>query len=214
MQVSLFTSIVPYFLCLVPRGAKAQYSEAFLPPQQGGDLQPDGSLLHPTSWDFDCDPWRERPINPDADFHALNETSDVFDEWVCPEELRSVSGCGDFRHDTRGTVCETFRSLEKCSDQRVINAAQPLVPQMHVCFQHPIENYPDYGTDEGLAAPPLLGRHRPRWAKWGEYEVREIHIIASFLVFIIILSYSKTSYTIIHLTISMSPVYPSGTLVA
>lgn len=149
----------------------------FLPPEQGGDINEDGSLVHPSSWEVGCDPWKERPIDVDLDF--LNDTDltlDDYDDWECPVEMRSVSGCGDFLLDTRGntTICDERggKPLPRCSDQRVVNVAQPLVPQYHVCFQHPVGPYENYGTVEGLGTPPMIGRHRPWWAKWGEYEVR------------------------------------------
>jgi hypothetical protein len=142
-------------------------SQTFLPPDEGGVIAEDGSVIHPVDWSESCDPWKNRPIDIETDY---NSTLDVSDDWECPLEMRSMSGCGDFLHDTRDTVCEVMRDLPRCSDQRLVNAAQQLLPQGHTCFNHPIEEYVQYGNEEGLETPPLLGRHRERWAKWGEYE--------------------------------------------
>lgn len=43
-----------------------------------------------------------------------------------------------------------------------------MLPQKHVCVQRPI--FYDNMNTAGKVTPPIVGRHRERWAKWGEYE--------------------------------------------
>jgi len=148
----------------------------FLPPNRGGDLFNGTAILHPADWSSSCDPWNgDRPVDVESDY---DPALDAYDNWTCPVSMRSVSGCGDFDKDTRDVTASCLASgngdqvkqLPRCSDVRVINQASVLAPQTHVCFQHPIESYPNYGTVPGMETPPMLGRHRERWAKWGEYE--------------------------------------------
>eukprot|EP00493_Phyllostaurus_siculus_P003926 UN03942 len=92
--------------------------------------------------------------------------------WTCPEKYRTESGCGDFRHDPREVECKTSMSLafdETWRSERIITeVAEPLVPQKHVCVSHPI--FYDNMNTAGKRTPPIVGRHRERWPKWGEYE--------------------------------------------
>ena len=175
-------------VALIFRPVKA--FDQLLTPDNGGDVNVDGSLVHPTSWAIECDPWRERPIDVELDYLKINGTFlDDYDDWECPEEMRSISGCGDFLTDTRGIMCDEPKSFKRCSDQRVVNVPQPYVSQYHVCFQHPVGEYANYGTVDGLVTPPMIGRHRPRWAKWGEYEVskkraKRIRIFDSTHIFV------------------------------
>merc|ERR1719277_263665 len=94
--------------------------------------------------------------------------------WTCPPEYRTMSGCGDFRYDPRAVECEASMSFtldpdnERSSERIVVEVAEPLTPQKHVCIAHPI--FYDNMNTAGKRLPPLVGRHRERWAKWGEYE--------------------------------------------
>jgi hypothetical protein len=139
-------------------------------------------------WSDECD-----PLKAEAQLGTLNYTegegwenadgeievgwtNSKTPNWTCPMEERNPSGCGDFRTDTRNLECPNEKSIFNCG--RPNNADNLLmrfgelpaldIPQRHVCIQHPI--FYDNIYDGGTFIPPALGRHRERWAKWGEYE--------------------------------------------
>lgn len=134
------------------------------PGDEDSDLMANGTIIHPADWSAECDPWKLGALDVSTAYE-----NDPYDDWVCPEQNRSMSGCGDFELDTRGTTCDEPVLLPRCSDRRVMSIAEPLLPQKHACVQHPIGDYDNYGTGSGVTAP-TLGRHRERWAKYGEYE--------------------------------------------
>jgi hypothetical protein len=49
----------------------------FLPPDEGGDIAEDGSIIHPGDWSDECDPWKTRPIDMETDYHS---TLDEYDD--------------------------------------------------------------------------------------------------------------------------------------
>jgi hypothetical protein len=137
-------------------------------------------------WSERCDPWKGVTETLTLTFDEAtgvwkNSTGNVKtgwkggNNWTCPEDQRSMSGCGDFRTDTRGTMCESRVSLFGCgrpeqADRRIVNVGEVptmLIPQRHVCVQHPI--FYD-NINQGTVIAPALGRHRERWAMWGEYD--------------------------------------------
>jgi len=130
------------------------------------DIAKNYSLVQAADWTNECDPWR-------VFVHANDSTNGnvTFSNgaWTCPEKYRSVSGCGDFRTDPRKKTCAKPVHLKfDCSERIVVTAPEPLLPQKHVCTQRPIF-YENVNT-AGKVTPPIVGRHRLFWAKWGEYE--------------------------------------------
>jgi len=137
-------------------------------------------------WSESCDPWKgvteTFTLNYDADNMLWVDKSgtvktdwDGGGNWTCPEQFRSISGCGDFRTDTRGIKCDAALNLFNCgrplnADRRNYDLAESSMdgPQRHTCIQHPIF-YTNMNT-EAPVIPPAMGRHRERWAKYGEYE--------------------------------------------
>lgn len=128
----------------------------------------DGTILHAADWGEACDPWKVDAMDLttvyDTSYASLNG------DWTCPEDWRSMSGCGDFLTDPRGGECASENTLSRCSDQRIIKESQPLVTQFHACVQHPIHYVNDYSTTDDSDTPPMAGRHRERWPLYGEYE--------------------------------------------
>ena len=82
----------------------------------------DARPLTRADWGVPCDPWnadldRSHVTAYDPETYLFSSTADeqghdldfswtVASGWTCPPEQRSASGCGDFRSDTRGAVCE------------------------------------------------------------------------------------------------------------
>jgi len=149
------------------------------------------TVFTPADWGESCDPWKgvtetgtltyseDDGVWKDADGVTQAGWSAKNGTWICPESQRSLSGCGDFRTDTREIVCaeDAQMDLFTCGrpgngDRRTYHEAEmPHMagPQRHVCIQHPIF-FNNYAGADGSVVPPSLGRHRERWAKWGEYE--------------------------------------------
>lgn len=124
------------------------------------DLAEDGTIRRVADWSPDCDPWK---------LGSAENMTHTSGNWTCPEAYRSVSGCGDMRTDPRQLECKKTISFDwERSERIVLEAPEPLVPQKHACVQHPLF-YDNYNT-AGTVTPPLVGRHRERWPKWGEYE--------------------------------------------
>lgn len=147
------------------------------------------TIFTPADWSKSCDPWKGVTELKDtifkgddgvwvdkkngtvvADWKAKNG-------WTCPKDQRSMSGCGDFRTDTRGLKCEKkIDTIMDCKrpgnmDRRTFaenDVSSMLIPQRHVCIQHPL--FFDNLNTGSPVVPPALGRHRERWAKWGEYD--------------------------------------------
>jgi len=140
-------------------------------------------------WSETCDPWKGVHETKTLDFNAsaltftrksdgtiVDTWKNNITNWTCPEKHRSPSGCGDFRTDTRKLVCTSKLSIFDCgrpdnSDRRSYSVGElPTMRgfQRHVCVAHPIF-YDNPNTDEPVV-PPVLGRHRERWATWGEYD--------------------------------------------
>uniref|UniRef100_A0A7R9Z8D2 Uncharacterized protein n=1 Tax=Pseudictyota dubia TaxID=2749911 RepID=A0A7R9Z8D2_9STRA len=147
-------------------------------------------ILAKADWSTQCDPLKQEQqigsleyvegegwANITSREIVVNWTNPKTPAWTCPPEERSPSGCGDFRTDTRSLSCSETQSLFDCkrpnnADNRVMRIGEmPALdmPQRHACVQHPIfyDNINDSGT---RTIPPALGRHRERWAKWGEYD--------------------------------------------
>eukprot|EP00494_Astrolonche_serrata_P034505 UN34774 len=134
----------------------------------GSDVDPyTGEIFHEADWSPECDPWKV-PEEAMANMETAYDTE--YNGWVCPEEWRSMSGCGDFLDDPREMECESRDDVPRCSDRRVISAAMPTYSQFHSCVHHPLFYFNNYNTSPGAVVPPLIGRHRERWPKWGEYE--------------------------------------------
>lgn len=147
------------------------------------------SVVSVTDWSERCDPWkgvRETMTTvysrADAVWVDIHDGTTVKSgwtagNWTCPHKYRSMSGCGDFRADTRSLTpkCAQNISLSKCGrpyDRRIYRENDirgMFVPQRHACNQHPIF-YDNLGQFATSVLPPPVGRHRERWAKWGEYE--------------------------------------------
>jgi len=143
-------------------------------PYDGYDASPkNGSIiLDPSDWAFACDPWKfSVPVNDSHYELGFHDTRDPTDTYVCPENMRSPSGCGDFLNDPRNDTCSDppSKDVDICSDQRVAFNDPDKVWQWHVCVQHPIY-YSYKSTVSTFMWPPSTGRHRERWPKWGEYE--------------------------------------------
>jgi len=128
----------------------------------------DGTIFHEADWAPECDPWKTDSMDLENAYNT--PYASLNGDWICPEEWRSMSGCGDFLDDPRADVCEERQVLDECSDQRVIKESQPLVTMFHSCVQHPIHYINDYSTSDGSDTPPMVGRHRERWPVYGEYE--------------------------------------------
>jgi len=147
-------------------------------------------ILAKADWEVECDPLKleqqygtleyvegEGWENKTTKELVVTWTNSNTPNWTCPMEERNPSGCGDFRTDTRSIECPKTESLFNCgrpnnADNRIMKIGElPALdmPQRHTCVQHPIfyDNINDSGTK---AIPPALGRHRERWAKWGEYD--------------------------------------------
>lgn len=136
---------------------------------EGSDVDAtDGTIFHAADWAPECDPWKTNSMDLESSYST--PYASLNGDWVCPEDWRSMSGCGDFLDDPRGEVCEEEKVLDRCSDQRVIKESQPLVTQFHACVQHPIHYVNDYSTVDNSDTPPMVGRHRERWPAYGEYE--------------------------------------------
>jgi len=151
------------------------------------DISLDGkSIKQKADWSINCDPWK---IGKSAqDNHPKITWSDAGDDegepphqnWTCPEQHRSPSGCGDFRDDPRQLKCEEGnyskhkgqwlfdRSSGYREERIVLTTGEPLLPQKHMCVQRPI--FYENRNELDAVTPPMLGRHRERWPKWGEYE--------------------------------------------
>lgn len=159
------------------------------------------TILAKSDWSAECDPLKaeqqlgtlnytegEGWVNATTGELVVGWTNAKTPNWNCPEEERNPSGCGDFRTDTRNLECPGTQSLFNCgrpnnADNREMRfGTVPTldIPQRHVCVQHPIF-YDDINDSDNKNIPPPLGRHRERWAKWGEYDflppqVRHTHI--------------------------------------
>jgi len=140
------------------------------PTQKPGGQSADGGF-YLASFNFTCDPWKNVTIINDSYY----DTYPDFNGTYCPNELRSPSGCGDFKGDARGAVCATRYDLKYCSMKIILPSAQPVWKQIHICT---MEQMPEYQTLRittapfgDLTYPPFgIGRHRNYWAKQGEYE--------------------------------------------
>ncbi|KAL7540873.1 hypothetical protein ACHAWF_006808 [Thalassiosira exigua] len=147
------------------------------------------TILAKADWSTECDPLKaeqqlgtlnytegEGWVDATSGELVVGWTNAKTPNWTCPEEERNPSGCGDFRSDTRSLECPRRQSLFNCgrpnnADSRVMRFGElPAldVPQRHVCVQHPIF-YDNINDANNKNIPPALGRHRERWAKWGEY---------------------------------------------
>jgi len=124
----------------------------------------DGTVLHSADWSPECDPWKVNKTLTDANYDT------EYAGWICPDDMRSISGCGDFRDDPREDVCDEEVTPQRCSDVRLVSITAPVVSQMHACVQHPLYYFDDLSTSEVNNVPPMIGRHRERWPKYGEYE--------------------------------------------
>mgnify|MGYP000541601575 CR=1 FL=1 len=49
------------------------FSQEFLPPKEGGDIDEDGSIIHPGDWSDECDPWKTRPIDMETDYNSTSQ---------------------------------------------------------------------------------------------------------------------------------------------
>jgi len=141
-------------------------------PYLGYDMHPEnGSIILDTAdWSFECDPWKmSYPVNDSHYELGFHDARDASDTYICPENMRSPSGCGDFLSDPRDIECSDLptEDTDICSDQRVAFNDADKVWQWHVCVQHPI--YYSYKSTTNQVWPPSTGRHRERWPKYGEY---------------------------------------------
>jgi len=148
------------------------------------------TILAKAVWGTECDPLKaEQQLgtlnykegegweNATSGNVEVSWTNSQTPNWTCPIEERNPSGCGDFRTDTRTIECPETQSLFDCgrpnnADNRILRYGHfPTLdlPQRHVCVQHPIF-YDNTAFGENKNIPPALGRHRERWAKWGEYD--------------------------------------------
>mmetsp|Transcript_43655 Transcript_43655/g.48916 ORF Transcript_43655/g.48916 Transcript_43655/m.48916 type:complete len:469 (-) Transcript_43655:11-1417(-) len=148
------------------------------------------TILAKAVWGTECDPLKaEQQLgtltykedegweNATTGNVEVSWTNSQTPNWTCPIEERNPSGCGDFRTDTRTIECPETQSLFDCgrpnnADNRILRYGHfPTLdlPQRHVCVQHPIF-YDNTAFGENKNIPPALGRHRERWAKWGEYD--------------------------------------------
>jgi len=132
---------------------------------------PDGGAWFST-FNFSCDPWRNYTILNDAYY----DTYPDFNGDYCPQELRSPSGCGDFKGDTRGVDCSGgYWKLRECSMRVVLQSALPVWKAAHLCDQDQMPEYqslrPTLAPFGNLSFPPFgINRHRPYWAVLGEYQ--------------------------------------------
>jgi len=129
--------------------------------------------MYKASFNFSCDPWKNFTIINDAYYDAYPSFGP--DGEYCPEELRSPSGCGDFKGDTRDVNCTAYWTLKYCSHRIILAAPQPVWKQVHVCAMEQMPEYqslhPTLAPFGDLTYPPFgLNRHRNYWAKQGEYE--------------------------------------------
>ncbi len=46
------------------------FSVDFIPPENGGDIAEDGSIIHPAKYVPECDPWKTRPMDMDTDYNS------------------------------------------------------------------------------------------------------------------------------------------------
>ena len=83
----------------------------------------DFTLIQEANWSPVCDPWKfstaatDDPPDEGWPGDYVNMTTTWTDgEWTCPEQYRSVSGCGDFRTDTRNVTCtSTYDFASTCT---------------------------------------------------------------------------------------------------
>jgi len=143
------------------------------------------STRRATTWSFQCDPWKFRPLNLASDYVELGAWD------VCPEERRSNSGCGDFDNDPRFSTCTSVVKMGSCDDHPFHRAFPDLWPKVfkqrqvfthhmpaevfergvHICFNVPIpaaDRMADLRMSE-FSLPPTEGNHRDNWGKHGEY---------------------------------------------
>jgi len=162
-----------YFLLLVCVSTAVGYNTQtyFDPSAKPVGVSADGGA-HFATFNFSCDPWRNFTFISDEYYEAYKDGKGEY----CPEELRSPSGCGDFKGDTRGVNCSgNTWDLRCCSMKRVLTAAQPNWKQAHLCAQDQIPQYqslqPTLAPFGNIFYPPFgANRHRPYWAVLGDYE--------------------------------------------
>jgi len=127
---------------------------------------------HLASFNFTCDPWKNFTTLNDAYYDTYKDGKGKF----CPQALRSPSGCGDFKGDTRNVDCSGDKwTLRYCSNKRVLSSPDPAWKQAHLCDQDQMPEYqslrPTLAPFGNMSYPPFgANRHRPYWAKLGEYE--------------------------------------------
>jgi len=141
------------------------------PTQIPSSESPDGNAYR-SSFNFTCDPWKNYTYINDAYYDTYPQYNSTF----CPQELRSPSGCGDFKGDTRGVNCSGgLWTIKYCSMKIVLSSPQPFWKQAHLCAQDQMPEYqsqrPSLAPFGDLKYPPFgTNRHRAYWAVYGEYE--------------------------------------------
>jgi len=129
------------------------------------------SPTEPTHWTVQCDPWKERAI-------TLSDYTTLGNWQVCPAKYRSLSGCNDFKDDTRAEVCENEVLLAECHVRQMYQRSILSLPMNeadfspHECFNIPIsyDHINKYNWVPGKGYPPTNSKHRDQWGKWGQYE--------------------------------------------
>jgi hypothetical protein len=163
-------SYLVLLFCLTTTILSYNTQDYFDPKEKPNGESPDGGM-YLASFNFSCDPWKNFTYINDAYYDSYPD----FDGDYCPEELRSPSGCGDFKGDTRGVNCTAPWKLKYCSMKIILDAPQPVWKQVHVCAMEQMPEYqslrPTLTPFGDLRYPPFgLNRHRDYWAKLGEYE--------------------------------------------
>ena len=161
------------------------------------DLQTIDSLWHGALWSIQqftnmCDPWNEcmifsdgmgrrlsgRVIPCNSQITDAHYTDPSYGGWeVCPVEVRSPSGCGDFMEDPRTERCLPGPTLLPYGTNHQY-IAQPINRRasghkQHRCFNQFL-SHRDYNY-HGLGVPPTTATHREMWAAWGAYKYLPPH---------------------------------------
>jgi len=157
-------------VCLTPWVLGYFEQDYFDPKEKPIGVSPD-AISWLASFNFTCDPWKNFTIINDAYFDTYTDLNGA----NCPAELRSPSGCGDFKLDTRGVNCTANWTMKLCSMKIVLAAPQPVWKQVHYCAMEQMPQYqslrPTLAPFGDLRYPPFgINRHRNYWAKLGEYE--------------------------------------------
>eukprot|EP01121_Diplochlamys_sp_Union-15-3_P005040 TRINITY_DN1528_c0_g1_i1.p1 TRINITY_DN1528_c0_g1~~TRINITY_DN1528_c0_g1_i1.p1 ORF type:complete len:322 (+),score=38.73 TRINITY_DN1528_c0_g1_i1:92-1057(+) len=144
--------------------------ETYDPNELPNGESPDGGA-YLASFNFTCDPWKNFTFINDAFYNTYPD----FNGNYCPKELRSPSGCGDFKLDTRSVNCTSTWNLKLCSHKIILPSPQPVWKQVHLCVSDQMPEYqslrPTLAPFGDLTFPPFgINRHRDYWAKRGEFE--------------------------------------------